>query len=315
MSLTEVNYFCKFDKTFQPALIRISESSSPRPLVVALHTWSFDHTNCSEAYRTAAEKWDWHFIYPEFRGPNWKSDGCGSDLVVSDLEDAVTYMKSICNVDPGRVYLTGGSGGGHCSLLLAGRRPDLWTAVSSWCPISDIAAWHAQCKGTCQDGYAGHIEQACGGNPAESEAAALQCQIRSPLIWLANAREAGLTVDISTGIHDGHTGSVPISQAFNAFNLLADEKDKFSTDEIKFMEETEKVCPGMAYDDTDPAFDREHPVLLRRQSAAARLTIFEGGHNIFPAIAFEWLSRQVKGNAPDWSKGTAVETGSGELSK
>ena len=53
MSLTEVNYFCKFDKTFQPALIRISESSSPRPLVVALHTWSFDHTNCSEAYRTA----------------------------------------------------------------------------------------------------------------------------------------------------------------------------------------------------------------------------------------------------------------------
>ena len=79
------------------------------------------------------------------------------------------------------------------------------------------------------------------------------------------------------------------------------------------MEQEEKVFPGMAYNDTDPAFDQKYPVLLRRQSAAARLTIFEGGHNIFPAIAFEWLSRQVKGNAPDWSKGTAVETGSGEL--
>lgn len=315
MSLTEVNYFCKFDKTFQPALIRISESSSPRPLVVALHTWSYDHANCGEGYRKAAEEWDWHFIYPEFRGPNWNSAGCGSDLVVSDLEDAVAYMKSICNVDPRRVYLTGGSGGGHCSLLLAGRRPDLWTAVSSWCPISDIAAWHAQCKGTRHDHYASHIEQACGGNPAESEEAALQCRVRSPLTWLANAREAGLTVDISTGIHDGHTGSVPISQAFNAFNILADAEDKFSDEEIKFMEQEEKVFPGMAYNDTDPAFDQKFPVLLRRQSAAARLTLFEGGHNIFPATAFEWLSRQVKGSAPDWSKGTAVETGSGELSK
>ena len=190
MALKEITYHCKFDNSLQPAMFQAAESDAPRPLVVALHTWSFDHSANCEAYRAAAEKHNWHLIFPEFRGPNWKSEGCGSDMVVSDLEDAVAYMKSVCNVDPARVYLTGGSGGGHCSLLLAGRRPDLWTAVSSWCPISDLAAWHAQCCGTPHEGYASHIEDACGGNPAESGAATLQCQIRSPLTWLANARRA-----------------------------------------------------------------------------------------------------------------------------
>ena len=315
MSFTEITYPCKFDNTMQPALFRRSDSAEPRPLVVALHTWSFDHTSCGAAYRDAVKKWDWHCIYPKFRGPNWEVEGCGSDAVVSDLEDAVRYAKSVCNVDPDRIYLMGGSGGGHCSLLLAGRRPDLWTAVSSWCPISDIAAWHAQCKDTVNKGYSEHIERSCGGDPALSPEAAFQCRLRSPLTWLANARAAGVAVDISTGIHDGHTGSVPIGQAINAFNLLADEKDRFTGEEIAFMEKEEKIFPGLEYNEVDPAFDEAHPVLLRRQSAAARLTLFEGGHNIFPASAFEWLSRQVKGQAADWRKGVKVDTGNGELSK
>ena len=315
MSFKEITYPCKFDASLQPAMFRRASSAAPRPLVVALHTWSYDHADHYEAYMAQAEKWDWHLIFPEFRGPNWKQAGCGSDLVVSDLEDAVAYMKSVCNVDPDRIYLVGGSGGGHCSLLLAGRRPDLWTAVSSWCPISDIAAWHAQCRNTVHEGYAKHIEQSCGGDPAESTEAALQCKVRSPLTWLANARAAGLTVDISTGIHDGHTGSVPISQALNAFNILADEEDRFSSEEIAFMEKEEKIFPGLEYNDIDDAFDSAHPVLLRRQSASARMTLFEGGHNIFPATAFEWLSRQVRGKAADWSKGHAVDAESGELSK
>lgn len=315
MSLIEITYPCKFDNSMQPAMFRRAESSEPRPLIVALHTWSFDHLGGSKAYNAGAEKRDWHLIFPKFRGPNWEVDGCGSDMVVSDLEDAVSYMKSVCNVDPERIYLAGGSGGGHCSLLLAGRRPDLWTAVSSWCPISDIAAWHAQCTGTIHKGYAEHIEKSCGGDPAVSKEAAFQCRLRSPLTWLVNARNAALPVDISTGIHDGHTGSVPISQSFNAYNLLADEKDRFSCEEIAFMEKEEKVFPGFGYEESDPAFDEAHKVLLRRQSASARITVFEGGHNILTEAAFEWLARQVKGKSPDWSKGEKVDSGSGELSK
>lgn len=314
MALTEITYPCKIDDSMQPAMYRCSGSSEVRPLVVALHTWSYDHSGYYDAYCAAAEQWDWHLIFPKFRGPNDTPAGCGSDMVVSDLEDAVAFMKEKCNVDPNRIYLVGGSGGGHCSLLMAGRRPDLWTAVSSWCPISDIKAWHAQCSGTKEDGYAKHIESACGGDPAVSAEAAFQCKLRSPLTWLANARRTGVPVDINTGIHDGHTGSVPVSQAFNAYNLLADESDRFSAEEIDYIVKEEKIPAGLEYKESDAAF-KAHPVLLRRQSAAARMTLFEGSHNIFPAIAFEWLSRQVGGKSPDWSTGKDIESESGELSR
>ena len=314
MSFTEITYPCKFDDSLQPAMFRRAGSDAPRPLVVALHTWSYDHSVYYEEYCAAAEKWDWHLIFPKFRGPNWDPDGCGSDMVVSDLEDAVAFMKEKCNVDPDRVYLVGGSGGGHCSLLMAGRRPDLWSAVSSWCPISDLKAWHAQCKGGKNDGYAKHIESACGGDPEISENAARQCALRSPLTWLANARRAGVPVDINTGIHDGHTGSVPVSHAFNAFNMLADEKERFSDSEIDYIVREERVPDGLEYREKDEAF-KDHPVLLRRRSGTARMTLFEGTHNIFPFIAFEWLARQSGGKAPDWSCGKAVDCRSGELSK
>ena len=56
-------------------------------------------------------------------------------------------------------------------------------------------------------------------------------------------------------------------------------------------------------------------MLLRRHSVAARITIFEGGHNIFPAVSFEWLSRQARGKKPDWAPGKAVTAEDGELSK
>lgn len=314
MPLTEISYPCKIDNSMQPAMFRRAVSQGPRPLVVALHTWSYDHSGHYDIYCAAAEKWDYHLIFPKFRGPNWLPAGCGSDMVVSDLEDAVAFMKEECDVDPDRIYLVGGSGGGHCSLLLAGRRPDLWSAVSSWCPISDIKAWHDQCKGTVHEGYADHIESACGGDPSCSEEVAHQCALRSPLTWLVNARRAGLTVDISTGIHDGHTGSVPVSQAFNAFNVLADEEDRFTDSEIDYIVREEKIPAGLEYTETDKAFG-EHTVLLRRQSASARMTLFEGSHNIFPFVAFEWLSRQSGNCAPDWNTGDAIETGSGELSK
>ena len=122
-------------------------------------------------------------------------------------------------------------------------------------------------------------------------------------------------MDISTGIHDGHTGSVPVSQAFNAFNLLADEKDRFGVDEIGFMVKSEKIPEALQFEGIDEAFGTEHKVLLRRASAAARITIFEGGHNIFPAVSFEWLSRQERGKKPDWAPGKAVAAENGELSK
>ena len=184
--IREILYDCKIDQTRQPAMFRAAEGNDPRPLLVGLHTWSYDHTDHYEKFASICEQSNWNFIFPEFRGPNWRPEACGSDFVVSDLEDAVRYVCKTANVDKKRIYLCGGSGGGHCSLLLAGRRPDLWTAVSSWCPISDIRYWHEQCFAVNLRYYK-HIESACGGNPETDAAARKQAMVRSPISWLANA--------------------------------------------------------------------------------------------------------------------------------
>lgn len=296
----------------QPAMCQPAKGESPRPLLVALHTWSFSYdANCSD-YCKVAEQYNWHMIHPHFRGPNWTPEGCGSDLVVSDLEDAVAYMKQNYNVDPAKIYLVGGSGGGHCSLLLAARRPELWSAVSAWCPISDIALWHKQ-SNERKNNYGKHIEQACGGAPCESEKALYEARLRSPLTWLPNATDQ-VTLDINTGIHDGHTGSVPVGQAIRAFNAVAAEEDRISEEDIAYIEVNEKIPEHLAAKEGDPAYGK-HTVYLRIQSKRARLTLFEGGHDILPSVSAEWLERQAFGKAPDWSAGKATDGSASELSK
>lgn len=297
-------YPCKADSSLQPAIFQAAGGTGPRPLVVALHTWSYDHTQFNPAYSELCRKYDFHLIHPAFRGPNWQKDACGSGLVVSDLEDAVSYMKETVNVDEKRIYLVGGSGGGHCALLMAGRRPDLWTAVSAWCPISDIAAWHRQCKDHPRFHYAAHIAEACGGDPDTDEAAAAEAKKRSPLTWLPDAVSAPLVIDISTGIHDGHTGSVPVSQAIHAYNVLAAPEDRICEADIAFICEKESVPEHLQAVDTDqdPAFEGRR-IHLRRRSGKVRLTLFEGGHDLLPVPAFQWLSKQVAGQTADWSAG------------
>ncbi len=299
---TTISYFCKFDKSMQKAQFLAAEGDEPRPLLVGLHTWSYTYTKGADGYIKLCQEKNWNLIFPDFRGPNWNVDGCGSELVVSDLEDAVAYMKKTVKVDPKRVYLVGGSGGGHCSLLMAGRRPDLWSAVSAWCPISDVAAWHQQCLaiGNFKE-YSEHIEQSCGGNPATDQAARKEATKRSPLTWLPNA--TNVTLDISTGIHDGHTGSVPISQAINAYNVLAAPEDRIADADIQFMVDNESVPPHLAATDADqdPALGRV--IHLRKQSNNVRLTLFEGGHDLIPYAAVAWLEKQQSGTAPDWSTG------------
>lgn len=302
--MEKIEIISKVDRKSQPSLVQAAEGSEPRPLLVALHTWSYTCMENYSGYSEVCRNRNWHMIFPNFRGPNNTPDGCGSDLALSDIEDAVAYMCENYPVDREKIYLVGGSGGGHFALLVAGRRPDLFTAVSAWCPISDIARWHRESK-VRENCYSQHIESACGGDPDCDAGALREAQLRSPLSWLANAANK-VPVDISTGIHDGHTGSVPVGHAIRAFNILAAEGDRISEEDIASIEASEKVPAHLAAEESDPAYG-SHTVYLRKISRLSRLTLFEGGHNIFPAIAGAWLARQRRGGTPDFANGEAME--------
>lgn len=301
----------------QPALIWTASGSEARPLAVCLHTWSYGLEQDSAHYLEQCRARNWHFIYPHFRGPNWNPEACGSDLVVSDLECAVAYMKEHYPVDEHRIYLIGGSGGGHASLLMAGRKPELWSAVSSWCPISDLGAWYGQTRRKKKDpakrDYDNHIYEACGGDPLCSPEAAEQARHRSPLTWLKNAKGT-VIVDIGTGIHDGHTGSVPVSHAILAYNEIAEPEDRICPEDIDYITETEKIPAHLQFRGEDPAYG-SHKVLLRRTSGRVRLTIFEGGHDILTEPAFGFLENQTSGRDPVWYSGEISAAEGTQLAK
>jgi len=293
-------YRSSADQSLQYArFFRADESNGARPLAVALHTWSYDYMLKADEYLSCAQKYNWHLFYPDFRGPNWTPEACGSDLAVQDIADAVDYVRSHAQVDESRIYLIGGSGGGHMALLMAARHPELWSAVSAWCPIYDLGAWHKE-SAARNNNYAKHIELSCSGDPDTDPAAAEEALKRSSKKYLAGLRGREFIIDIATGIHDGHTGSVPVSHALHAFNALAQTEDQISKETIEYICQTEKIPEGMEYTQTDPGFGK-YKVLFRRVSGSVRITLFEGGHTLLNSTGMAWLANQRRHAEPDWS--------------
>jgi poly(3-hydroxybutyrate) depolymerase len=294
--IREIKYLSKADNTKQPALFFApTVRGEPRPLLVGLHTWSSDYRQNNSPYGKWCIEHKWNFIHPNFRGPNRRPQATGSELVVADILSAVEFAKKNGAVDETRIYLVGASGGGYAALLMAGRAPEVWAGVSAWVPILDLAQWHAHTSKRKMK-YAREIELSIGGKPMAGSEAAAEAMKRSPVTYLAHAK--GVALDINAGINDGHSGSVPISHSLDAFNLLAAAKDRLGADLISEFVKTAKVPAALkGQAPVDAAYGKK-AVLFRRQSGAARVTIFQGGHEIIPAAALHWLAKQQRMRAP-----------------
>ena len=258
-----VTIVSSMDGSEQKALFYFPPASAPDrkgdpvPLLVQLHTWSWSYTQCAGYPRDKK----WAMIAPDFRGPNIRPEACASKLAIQDVLDAVEYAKKNARIDESRIYLSGWSGGGHMALMMAAKAPNVWAGVSSWVPISDLVAWRIR-HGS--GGYGKNMDAACGGAPG-TPATDAEYKARSPINFLPAAK--GLPIDINAGIHDGHKGSVPISQSLYAFNVLAEAngfKDRqISEAAIQFMTREAKVPPALAGEtENDP--ERKRAVLFRR---------------------------------------------------
>jgi len=137
------------DASAQQALLYVPPEAAPdqkgraAPLLVALHTWSADYTQCVE-YLLQVRQRGWALVAPNFRGPNQRPDACVSSLAIQDVLDAVEHAGKHARVDESRIYLMGYSGGGHMALMMAAAAPRTWAGASAGVPITDLAAWHAE---------------------------------------------------------------------------------------------------------------------------------------------------------------------------
>jgi dipeptidyl aminopeptidase/acylaminoacyl peptidase len=283
------------DGTEQPALYYDPDAGEKRPLLFALHSWSDGYTQkASIPYGAWAVRNGWIFIHPDFRGVNDKPEATASELVVQDILDALEYAKRNADVDESRVYLIGFSGGALNALLMAGRYPELWTAVSAWVPILCLNHWFQYNK-THQPGrhYVDHITASCGGVPTPGSEAAKSCARRSPATYLDGARGKEVRLQIAVGVSDDY---VPPSHSLRAFNDLAETEDRFTEKEIVSIDATLDLPDSLNENregQGDEVYSRAgHPKIYERTSANSTLVLFEGGHDIVYNAGLLWLSEQ-----------------------
>lgn len=281
------------DSSNQPSYLILPDNyfddEELRPIVVSLHTWSYDLEQSFPELEQEVSKRGWIYLFPNFRGKNETFEACASGIARQDVIDALDWTLSNFRTDPSRVYLTGMSGGGFMTLAMVSSFPSRWTAASAWVPLSDLRAWYDVHAG---DVY-GEMTRGCiGGDPAENSEALAELDRRSPLYQMKHA--SGVALDISAGRFDGHLGKpIPVWHSIAAFNEIADSvgEARISALEIEQLSRHDPMLddPGEGDIVTDPTFGRE--IFMRRHAGKARITIFDGGHDWLIAPILEWFEK------------------------
>lgn len=282
-----ITFTSTYDQSEQPARYYAAPEAGPQGLLVLLHSWSTDmHNYNPDTWVEAARSHGWHVVVPHFRGGNFNPEACASPAARQDILDATAAVISRYPVDPARVYLAGSSGGGHMSMVMAGHRPETWTAVSAWVGISNLSDWHGETKRAGLKYYK-DIEACVGGAPGDSPAVDQELHARSPLFHLANAKD--LPLDLNVGVHDGHRGSVPIHHTLDAYNVVANAVGNPGISQSTINALSQEIVPPVPPVE-DPSYGRA--IHLRATAGKARVTVFEGGHEDLPPAACAWLAGQ-----------------------
>ncbi len=276
------------DGSAQPALYYDSGSDRPKPLLVALHSWSFGYTQpTSIPYALWAVQNDWVFIHPDHRGRYNRPEATASELAQRDVLDALDYALANAQVDRSRIYLAGFSGGAMTALILAGRHPHLWTAVSAWVPIYSLVDWYGHIvRNDPKRHYVRDITRSCGGPPWPGSRAAAECDRRSPSSYLGTLRDSPLKIYLAAGVFDD---LVPPTHSLRAFNALVSDEERLPLDEMALVlsgEEQKNDFSAQLYEEAGA------PLLFKRESGNVTLALFEGGHDLLFNPALYWLSRQ-----------------------
>lgn len=278
-----------------PAGARRSDTPTKKtPMLVFLHSWSSDYLQENDKWLEPTVARGWIYLHPNFRGANQSPKACGSKFARQDVLDSIDWAIKNLNVDETRLYLAGSSGGGHMSMLMSGHHPERFSAVSAWVGISNLAEWyrfHAPQKKVSK--YARMISDSLGGPPGESDERDAEYKDRSPIYHIHQVGD--LPVEICAGVQDGISGSVPIRQSLEPFNAVAKAhgNEQVPEKDMDYLWANGRLLVPTKSDlVTDAAWSR--PILLRRNSKAARVTIFQGGHESLPDAAFDWLERHQR---------------------
>ena len=273
------------DGNFGNAYFHGSVSETPQPLVVSLHTWSGDYTQ-HDPLALLCKSEDLNYIHPNFRGPNWTTEACCSELAINDIDDSIDYALEKGNVDPSRIYVIGVSGGGYATLAMFMKSRHKIRKFSAWAAISDLSAWYEE-SSIRDNRYAKDI-LACTGSE-ETSLNREEAKLRSPLHWeTPPGRLDESELVIHAGVFDGIQGSVPITHSINFYNkVLSDLYPGSSESYVCEMEKAKLLEFRKPLGEFEIIGGRE--ICLEKFYGNLRLIIFTGNHEMLPESAFDNL--------------------------
>jgi len=279
------------DGKTQKAFFYATNHKKPMPLIISLHTWSNNYQQKDPLIREILEK-DFNYIRPDFRGANNTPEACGSPLVTSDIDDAITYAIENGNVDMNNIHIVGVSGGGHATLLSYMQSEHDIRTFSAWVPISDLTKWYYESVGR-ERKYAKHIALATTGIGWKMDV--LEAQKRSPLYMSTPLeKRKNSKLYIYAGIHDGYDGSVPITHSLEMYNKVVSDYNPAAANEIisrKTINQmvTSRFVPGNR---KEKIADRD--IHFKKQfEGKIQITIFEGGHEMLIETALNHVPSET----------------------
>lgn len=284
------------DGKIQPAIFMTSRGEGPRPLVVSLHTWSGGYDQKDTLVWQCLEK-NYNYIHPDFRGRNNNPEACGSPAAIQDIDDAITYALNNSDADISRIHIIGVSGGGYSTLLAYMKSNHNVRSFSAWAPISDLYKWYYESLGRGQV-YARDIANVTNGskNPDPEKQSinrdeALKrspCYMKTPV---EKRRDCKLT--IYTGIHDGYTGSVPVTQSLLFYNkVVSDFAGRGKKVLIPDQDIIELVSSRNFVNMPDKKIGSRRILYEKRYKDRVRLVIFEGSHEMLSEVALDHVDER-----------------------
>ncbi|MCA1761093.1 MAG: prolyl oligopeptidase family serine peptidase, partial [Bacteroidales bacterium] len=284
----EVGIPSSLDGETQMAYFYASEKKD-RPLVVSLHTWSGNYEQKDELAIQCIEK-DYNYIHPDFRGPNNTFKACGSKYVLQDIEDAISFAIENGNVDTKNIHVIGASGGGYATLLTYMNTRHPVKTFSAWVPISDLKKWYYQSEGRGskysydiarstvpynnfkKDDYYPGVEEAIKRSPVYMQVPVKKRQQSKLYIY--------------TGIHDGYTGSVPITQSLNFYNKVISDFDSSAGSALISQEDIIEMLASRYYEAENKNTLGGRTVHYHKQyKNLVEITVFEGSHECLTDVA------------------------------
>ena len=276
------------DKNTQVFYYDKSTASKPKPLVVELHSWSNSADSQKDILAEQAHAKNWNYIFPNFRGVNNHPKACCSEFVIADIDEAIDWALKNMNVDKKNIYVVGNSGGGYATMAMYMKSRHNIRAFSAWSSISDLATWYEESVER-KNKYATEIIQCTGANGVFDDQKARE---RSPLFWeIPLKKRKKSSLQIYAGIHDGYTGSVPISQSIKFYNKLLIDANE--TDDTRYVsaEDANTMLKTQTFPvkKTIKTIDNR-AILYQKSSKKITLTIFEGTHEILKNVALDLIN-------------------------